>query len=101
MYTILLYLLCLNSIVPCINLFIDLLIYYLFRIFLNEANNCSHASREPRRLNYYLNILWFLFKCAIFTYNCTDLFASCAATPSLRSIASLCLTFQNLMTVSC
>jgi hypothetical protein len=35
---------------PCIifdsepDLFIDLLIFYLFRIFLNEANKSSHAS---------------------------------------------------------
>jgi hypothetical protein len=28
------------------NLFIDLLIFYLFRIFLNEANKCSHASGD-------------------------------------------------------
>jgi hypothetical protein len=40
------YFLRLNSIEPCINLFIDLLISYLFRIFLNEANKCSHASRD-------------------------------------------------------
>jgi hypothetical protein len=43
---ILYYLLRLNSIVPYINLFIDLLISYLFRIFLNDANKCSHASRD-------------------------------------------------------
>ncbi len=36
----------LNSIVPCINSSIDLLISYLFRIFLNEANKCSHASGD-------------------------------------------------------
>jgi hypothetical protein len=31
-------------------------------------------------LNYYLNILWFLFKCAIFTYTIiAQIFASCAA----------------------
>ncbi len=45
------YLLRLNSIVPCIilesePLFIDLLIFYLFRIFLNEANKCSQASGD-------------------------------------------------------
>ncbi len=28
------------------NLFIDLLIFYLFRIFLNEVNKCSHASGD-------------------------------------------------------
>ncbi len=43
------YLLHLNSIVPCIifdsePLFFDLLIFYLFHIFLNEANKFSHAS---------------------------------------------------------
>jgi hypothetical protein len=36
----------LNSIVPGINLFIDLLISYLFCIFLNEANKCSRASGD-------------------------------------------------------
>jgi hypothetical protein len=41
-FSILYYLLRLNSIVVCINLFIDLLISYLFGIFLNEANKCSH-----------------------------------------------------------
>jgi hypothetical protein len=52
------YLLRLNSIVPCINLFMDLLISYLLS-------------------NYYLNILWFLFKCVIFTYNCSYLCFMC------------------------
>jgi hypothetical protein len=41
-----LYLLRLNSIMPCINLFIDFLISYLFRIFLNGSNKCSHASGD-------------------------------------------------------
>jgi hypothetical protein len=27
--------------------------------------------------NYDLNLLWFLFKCMIFTYNCTDLCFMC------------------------
>jgi hypothetical protein len=36
----------LNSLVPCMNLFIDLFISYLFRVFLNEANKCSHASGD-------------------------------------------------------
>ncbi len=29
------------------------------------------------RFNYYLNILWFQFKCAIFKYNCTYLCFMC------------------------
>jgi hypothetical protein len=49
---ILVLLLRLNSIVLWIifdsepDLFIDLLISYLFRIFLNEAHKCSHASGD-------------------------------------------------------
>jgi hypothetical protein len=65
---------------PCIifdsePLSIGLLISCLFLIFLNEANKCYDASGDG--LNYYLNILWFLFKCASFTYNCTDLCFMC------------------------
>jgi hypothetical protein len=56
-----------------------------------EANICSHASRYG--FNYYLNILWFLFKCAIL-HIIAQIFASCAATPSLCSSASLRLRFQ-------
>ncbi len=45
-YIMLRYLLRLNSIVPCINLFIDLLIFLSVSYFLNEANKCSQASGE-------------------------------------------------------
>ncbi len=42
----------LNIIVPCYifdfepDKLLDFLIFYLFRIFLNEANKCSHASGD-------------------------------------------------------
>jgi hypothetical protein len=39
LFSTLYYLLRLNSIVPCINLFTDLLIFILLRIFLNEQIN--------------------------------------------------------------
>jgi hypothetical protein len=58
--------------VPCIIfdsepiIFIDLLIFYVFRIFLNEANKYSHASGDMSSTTYDLNILCFLFKYAIY-----------------------------------
>jgi hypothetical protein len=52
--SILFYLLRLNSIVPCFNLCIDLHISYLFRILLNKANNCSHASGDMGLIIIYI-----------------------------------------------
>ncbi len=76
----------------------------LFRIFLNEANTEMFSRFRRYVFNYDLNLLWFLFKCAIFTYlyryNHTHrCFKRCNS--SSCPIASLCLTFQNLKSVWC
>jgi hypothetical protein len=81
----------LNSIVPCINLFIYLLISYLFCIFLNEANKCSHASGDMG--STIIKIFCGFCLNARFLHIIAQIFAPYAAAPSLCSIASQCLTF--------
>jgi hypothetical protein len=85
--------------VPCINLFINLLISYLFRIFLNEGNKCSHASRDMGLT--IIQIFCGFCLNARLLHIVAQIFVSYAPTPSLCSIAPLRLTFQNLKSVSC
>ncbi len=51
--------------------------YYLSFSYFHECTIGMFSRFRRYRFNYYLNILWFLFKSVIFTYNCTDLCFMC------------------------
>ncbi len=70
------------------DLFIDLLILYLFRIFLNEANKCSHASGDMG--STIIKIFCGFCLNARFLRIIAQIFASCTAIPSLSDPGSVC-----------
>ncbi len=74
------------------------LIYFLFCIFSKEANIFGNALQHT--VSNTIQLFSFCLN-ARFLHTITRIHASCAEASSSRCGASLCLSFQNLKTLSC